>query len=35
MKCMDPMATEKLASCIRGFIADIIKMEKIIEKKNG
>ena len=35
MDCMDPMATEKLASSIRSFIADIIKMEKIFEKKMG
>lgn len=29
----DPMATEKLAQGIRGFTGDIIKLEKIVEKK--
>lgn len=33
MNCMNPMATEKLAAGIRGFAADIEKLEKIISSK--
>jgi len=33
MNCMDAMATEKLCHGIRGFAADIVKLEKIIEEK--
>lgn len=33
MMCMNPMATEKLAAGIRGFAADIGKLEKIISEK--
>jgi transaldolase len=33
MQCMNPMATEKLAAGIRGFAADIEKLEKIISEK--
>jgi len=33
MLCMNPMATEKLAAGIRGFAADIEKLEKIISEK--
>lgn len=33
MNCMNPMATEKLAAGIRGFAADIEKLEKIISDK--
>lgn len=33
MMCMNAMATEKLAGGIRGFTADIIKLEKIISDK--
>jgi len=33
MMCMDPMATEKLAAGIRGFAADIEKLETIISEK--
>jgi transaldolase len=29
----DPMATEKLAAGIRGFAADIVKLEKVIKEK--
>ncbi|KAG7347933.1 transaldolase [Nitzschia inconspicua] len=29
----DPMATEKLAAGIRGFAADIVKLEKVIQEK--
>lgn len=35
MNCMDPMATEKLAAGIRGFAADIVKLENIIKEKMG
>ena len=33
MNCMDAMATEKLAAGIRGFAADIEKLETIISEK--
>ena len=33
MNCMDPMCTEKLAAGIRGFTADIEKLEAIIKGK--
>ena len=33
MMCMNAMATEKLAAGIRGFAADIEKLEKIISEK--
>lgn len=33
MLCMNPMATEKLAAGIRGFAADIEKLETIISEK--
>mmetsp|Transcript_4562 Transcript_4562/g.11078 ORF Transcript_4562/g.11078 Transcript_4562/m.11078 type:complete len:329 (-) Transcript_4562:257-1243(-) len=33
MSCMNAMATEKLAAGIRGFAADIEKLEKIISEK--
>lgn len=33
MQCMNPMATEKLAAGIRGFAADIEKLETIISAK--
>mmetsp|Transcript_12361 Transcript_12361/g.31163 ORF Transcript_12361/g.31163 Transcript_12361/m.31163 type:complete len:324 (+) Transcript_12361:154-1125(+) len=33
MMCMNPMATEKLSAGIRGFAADIEKLEKIISEK--
>lgn len=33
MMCMNPMATEKLAAGIRGFAADIGKLETIISEK--
>jgi len=33
MMCMNPMATEKLAAGIRGFAADIVKLEAIISEK--
>lgn len=33
MMCMNPMATEKLAAGIRGFAADIEKLETIISQK--
>jgi len=33
MNCLDAMATEKLNHGIRGFAADIVKLEKIIEAK--
>lgn len=29
----DPMATEKLAEGIRGFAADIVKLEQVIQGK--
>ena len=33
MMCMNPMATEKLAAGIRGFAADLVKLETIISEK--
>lgn len=33
MMCMNPMATEKLAAGIRGFSADLVKLETIIISK--
>lgn len=33
MNAMDPMGTEKLAAGIRGFAADIVKLENIIKAK--